>query len=172
MPEPVRIRFEDTANSVERTTIRAIIEAAFGGADEAEIVDKLRGDDGALLSLVAEVDGSIVGHLLFSRMAIDAPGGSVSAVALAPLAVRPDLQRTGIGGKLVRHGLEILRERGEKIVIVAGHPAYYPKFGFSAEKARLLVSPFPPEAFMALELAPGALDGVQGAVVYHPAFGS
>ena len=97
--------------------------------------------------------------------------GLVSAVALAPLAVHPDHQRKRIGGLLVQHGLELLRGRGEKIVIVVGHPDYYPRFGFSREKARSLESPFPAEAFMAIELSTGALDGVRGTVVYPTAFG-
>ncbi|HEY7854873.1 MAG TPA: hypothetical protein VIC32_00395 [Terriglobales bacterium] len=68
-------------------------------------------------------------------------------------------------------GLAMLRERDEKIVIVAGHPDYYPKFGFSTEQAAGLESPFPREAFMAIELCRGALDGIRGVVVYAPPFG-
>jgi putative acetyltransferase len=65
----------------------------------------------------------------------------------------------------------LLQDRGERIVIVLGHPEYYPRFGFSTAKAKSLESPFPPEAFMAMELSPGALEGVQGRVIYPPAFG-
>jgi putative acetyltransferase len=124
-----------------------------------------------LASHVAELDKRIVGHILFSRMTIQTTRGPVSAVALAPMAVLPEHQRQGIGGKLIRHGLERLRTRGEQIVIVVGHPDYYPRFGFSSHKACCLVSPFPPEAFMAIELIPGALDGVRGEVKYPDAFG-
>jgi len=166
----VHIRTEDSGNLGERSTIRAVNEAAFGGSGEADLVDELR-DEHALLSLVAELDGAIVGHILFSRMSVRASAALVSAVALAPLAVHPDHQHKGIGGRLVRHGLELLRARGEKIVIVVGHPGYYPRFGFSTGKAKLLEGPFPSEAFMALELSEGALDGIQGPVVYPPAFG-
>jgi putative acetyltransferase len=87
------------------------------------------------------------------------------------VAVCPDHQRKGIGSRLIQRGLELIRERGEEIVIVAGHPEYYPRFGFSAEKAAPLQSPFPSEAFMAMELRPGALQGMRGSVVYPPAFG-
>jgi putative acetyltransferase len=104
-------------------------------------------------------------------MWIDTPAGSIAAVALAPVAVLPEHQRRGIGGLLIRHGLELLRDRGERIVIVVGHPDYYPRFGFSPEKAKALKSPFPPEAFMAMELSTGALDGIHGTVVYPAAFG-
>lgn len=151
--------------------IRAVTEAAFAGPEEADLVDQLRGSEYALVSLVAELDGSPVGHVMFSRMWIDNSTGLVSAVALAPVAVRPERQRQGIGSRLIQHGLKMMRDRAERIVIVAGHPNYYPRFGFSTEKARFLRSPFPPEAFMAMELSAGALDGIEGSVVYPPAFG-
>ena len=167
----VCIRIENTEIVDERATIRAIIAAAFGRSDEADLVDKLRADEHALISLVALLDGGIVGHIMFSRMWINTPSGLVSAVALAPLAVLPEHQRKGIGGLLIRHGLDLLRGRGERIVIVVGDPDYYPRFGFSPDKAKLLESPFPAEAFMAMELSAGALDEMQGRVVYPQAFG-
>ena len=170
--DSVNIRVEDNDSFEERSVIRTINEAAFGGPDEADLVDKLRADGHALISLVAELDGGLVGHILFSRMWIRRQTGVlVSAVALAPVAVLPAHQRRGIGGRLVRYGLELLRGRGEKIAIVVGHPDYYPRFGFSTEKAQSLESPFPKEAFMAIELNTGALDGVQGSVLYPAAFG-
>lgn len=165
------IRLENRESLDDRSEIRAIIEAAFGGPEEADLVDQLRGSEHLLISLVAEVDGSLVGHILFSRMWIDTSTGLVSAVALAPVAVRPDRQREGTGSRLIQHGLGLLRDRGERIVIVVGHPDYYPRFGFSREKAKFLHSPFPPEVFMAMELSPGALDGIRGSVVYPAAFG-
>jgi len=167
---PVHIRIE-TSESHERSMIRAINEAAFGGSEEADLVDSLRVDDHALISLVAERGARLVSHIMFSRMWINTSIGLVDAVALAPVAVHPDHQRQGIGRQLILHGLELLRGRGEKIVIVVGHPEYYPRFGFSTAKARLLESPFPQEAFMAMELSAGALDGIQGSVVYPTAFG-
>jgi putative acetyltransferase len=168
----VHIRVENSESLEERSLIRTINEAAFGSSDEADLVDKLRAEGHALISLVAEFDAGMVGHILFSRMWIRSPSGAlVSAVALAPVAVLPEHQRRGIGGRLVRHGLELLQGRGEKIAIVVGHPDYYPRFGFSTEKARSLESPFPREAFMAIELSTGALQGIRGAVVYPPAFG-
>jgi len=170
--DSVIIRVEDSDSVEERALIRAINKAAFGGPDEADLVDKLRADGHALISLVAELGGSLVVHILFSRMWIRSQTGAlVSAVALAPVAVLPEHQRRGIGGRLVRDGLELMRAGGEKIAIVVGHPDYYPKFGFSTEKTQSLQSPFPAEAFMAIELSMGALDGVKGAVVYPAAFG-
>ena len=167
----VHIRAESAGDQDERARIHSVQAAAFGRAAEADLVDQLRAGGHSLISLVAEVDKCVVGHILFSRMRIKAPRGSISAVALAPVAVLPEHQRQGIGGLLIRHGLELLRSRGERIVIVLGHPAYYPKFGFSADKAKMLESPFPPEAFMAMELCAGALDGVRGPVIYPPPFG-
>jgi putative acetyltransferase len=145
-------------------------EAAFGQQDEADLVDNLRSAGAVLVSLVAEVNTKIVGHILFSRMSVETADRSIPAVALAPVAVLPEHQRQRIGERLIREGLNMLREQGEHIVIVVGHPDYYPRFGFSTEKARFLESPFPAEAFMAIELSPGALDGVHGKVVYPAAF--
>jgi len=166
----IHIRIEDSGNPGERSVIRAVNTAAFGGSEEADLVDKLRAEH-ALISLVGELNAAVVGHIMFSRMWINIPAGSIAAVALAPVAVLPEYQRRGIGGLLIRHGLELLRDRGERIVIVVGHPNYYPRFGFSTEKAKSLKSPFPPEAFMAMELSTGALDGIHGTVVYPAAFG-
>jgi putative acetyltransferase len=151
----------------DRDAIHAVNEAAFGQPDEATLVDRLRDDGAILLSLVAEIDSEIAGHILFTRMfAADVP-----AVALAPVAVAPAHQNHGAGSALIRAGLELLRDFGERIVIVVGHADYYRRFGFSTELARDLESPFPRDVFMALELIPGALDGVRGPVRYAAAFG-
>jgi putative acetyltransferase len=151
--------------------VRKVNEAAFERSDEADLSDRLRQEGVVLLSLVAELDSQIVGHIMFSRMTVETAQGPVGAVSLAPMAVLPDRQGRQVGSQLVRRGLAELRDRGEQIVIVLGHKQYYPRFGFSPEKARRLVSPFPPEAFMALELSEGALAGVDGTVKYLGAFG-
>jgi len=151
--------------------IRKVNEAAFGRADEADLIDGLRHERAVLLSLVVELEGKIIGHILFSRMSVETAQGPVAAASLAPMAVLPEHQGRQVGSQLVRQGLAELRERGERIVIVLGHEAYYPRFGFSTEKAKHLASPFPPQAFMALELSEDALAGVQGVVKYPSAFG-
>jgi putative acetyltransferase len=166
----VIVRGENAEDSEERSVIHSINKAAFGSHDEADLVDELRIEGVVLVALVAEIQQQIVGHILFSRMSIETTDGSVPATALAPMAVLPEHQRQGIGGRLVRYGLHLLRERGEQIVIVVGHPNYYPRFGFSSETARSLESPFPQDAFMAMELSPGALEGVRGRVRYPAAF--
>ncbi|HTB18851.1 MAG TPA: N-acetyltransferase [Bryobacteraceae bacterium] len=155
----------------DQQLVRHVNEAAFGRSDEADLIDGLREEGAVLLSLVAEVNGQIVGHILFSRMIVETRQVSLAAVSLAPMAVLPEHQGRKVGSQLVRRGLAELLKRGERIVIVLGHKNYYPRFGFTAEKARYLASPFPPEAFMALELADGALDGIHGTVKYPAAFG-
>ena len=157
--------------ATDHSMIRQVNQAAFGGAEESDLVESLRREGVVLLSLVAELDRRIVGHILFSRMSIETPAAVIAAVALAPLAVLPAYQRQGIGGSLIRDGLDALRGLGERFVIVVGHPAYYPRFGFSTELARALESPFPPDAFMALQLSPGAFDSIRGRVRYPRAFG-
>ena len=151
--------------------VRKVNEAAFERSDEADLIDRLRQEGVVLLSLVAELGSQIVGHIMFSRMTVETAQGPVAAVSLAPMAVLPDRQGRQVGSQLVRRGLAELRDRGEQIVIVLGHEKYYPRFGFSPEKARRLVSPFPPEAFMALELSKGALASLDGTVKYPRAFG-
>ena len=162
------IRYENPADT---PAIRSIHHTAFGRPDEADLVDSLRAEGVIVLSLVAESREQAIGHILFSRMSIDTPTSSIPAVSLAPLAVLPAHQRQGIGEQLIRRGLAILREQGERIVIVLGHPNYYPRFGFSTHNTRNLQSPFPPHALMALELSPRSLDGIGGKVRYPAAFG-
>ena len=153
--------------AADRDAVHSVNVDAFGRPDEAELIENLRAEGAVLCSLVAEEHGRVVGHILFTRMWVDA----IPAVALAPMAVLTQYQRKGVGQLLVHRGLDFLRERGERIVIVLGHPRYYPRFGFSVEMARDLESPFPPEAYMAMELQPGALAGIRGKVRYAAAFG-
>lgn len=154
----------------DRSAIRMVHEQAFGRRGEADLVDRLR-EQAMLASFVAEVEGRIAGHILFSRISIETAGESIPAVALAPLAVLPKVRRQGIGGKLIVHGLDCLRGGIEQIVFVLGPPDYYQRFGFSADEARFIESPFNPKSFMALELKPNALDNIRGKVRYPEAFG-
>ena len=150
--------------------IRIVHEQAIGRRDEADLVDRLRAQGAALASFVAEVEDRIAGHILFSRMSIKTTDQSVPAVALAPVTVMPKFQRQGIGTMLTAHGLDWLRVQNEQIVFVLGHPDYYPRFGFSTDKARFIESPFNPKSFMALELKPHTLEGIRGRVRYPAAF--
>ncbi len=151
--------------------IRSVNSFAFGQDAEARLVDALRDGGYVRCSLVADKDGQIVGHILLSDLPIITTTGTVSALALAPMAVLPVFQRQGIGSALVRRGLGVCREQGHRIVIVLGHPDFYPKFGFSMKLAVPLSSPFGGcEAWMALELVPNALEDIVGDVQYAPPF--
>jgi putative acetyltransferase len=159
--------------NADHKAIRHVNRLAFGQDDEARLVDALRDGGYLRVSLVAERAGQVVGHILFSDLPILTEAGTVPALALAPMAVLPGFQRRGIGSDLVRSGLDECRRRGHQIVVVVGHPHFYPRFGFSPKLAASLDSPFSSrEAFMALELVPGALDGVAGGVQYPPPFGA
>lgn len=145
--------------------------AAFDTTGEANLVDALREGGFVALSLVADIGGKIVGHILFSHLSIITDAGAVEAISLAPMAVLPSHQRQGIGSKLVEAGLDACRQEGHKIVVVLGHPEFYPRFGFSAELAIPLKNPFGGgEAWMAMELVPGALEGIEGQVKYPAPF--
>jgi putative acetyltransferase len=148
-------------------SVRSVLESAFGQPHESRLVDALR-DDPDCISLVAELDSQVVGHVFFTPVTV----GSFPATALGPLAVRPDRQRRGIGLRLVRAGLEACRGRGATAVFVLGHPQYYPRFGFVPASGFGIrcAFPVPDELFFALELRPDALSDVQGTVQYHAAF--
>lgn len=150
--------------------IRAVNDQAFGRPNEGLLVDYLREDGLVVLSLVAELGGELVGHILFSALSIETGGELVRAATLGPLAVVPGHQNQGIGASLTRHGLERCREFGIEAVVLLGHPTYYPRFGFSADLASHLESLYKGPAFMALELVPGALDIPTGKVIFPDAF--
>lgn len=155
--------------AADRDAVHALNAAAFGQPDEAELVDRLREQATPYLALVAEEAGEIVGHIAFTPVTVD---GATDVLGLAPMAVRPDRQRDGIGSELVRAGLAACAEAGAAAVVVLGHPAYYPRFGFAPAHTFGLRDSYgaPPEAFMALELTPGALAEATGTVHYHDAF--
>jgi putative acetyltransferase len=156
----------------DRAAIDAVNRAAFGGPDEAELVDALRAAGALVLSLVAVADGELVGHIAFSPVTIAGGGGSTPAIGLAPLAVAPGWQRRGVGTRLIAEGLDRLRAAGHRAVVVLGHPEYYPRLGFSKASGFGLRwgHPAPDEACMALELVPGGLAGVEGVVRFREEF--
>jgi putative acetyltransferase len=154
--------------------IGRLVTLAFGQDDEARLVDAIRQEEGfdPRLSLVASEDGALTGHVLLSPILIRSGSGNVPALSLAPVSVLPERQGEGIGSRLTERALETARELGHRIVVVIGHPSYYPRFGFTpAREKGLEVSwPVPDEAFMVMELAAGALEGIEGEVVFPPAF--
>lgn len=152
--------------------VRDINTLAFGQPAEAVLVDKLRANCADALSLVAD-DNGVVGHILFTPVSIDTPERRLVGMGLAPMAVHPDRQRRGIGTQLVTRGLEMLRERGYPFVVVVGHPAYYPRFGFEPASRRGLASQWegiPDEAFMVLVLDESGMAGASGVARYRTEF--
>lgn len=156
----------------DSSRIRRVNELAFGQPAEADLVEKLRQACADALSLVAG-DGAIVGHILFTPVAIEGKGRHVLGMGLAPMAVLPDRQRQGIGSQLVRRGLDILRERGCPFVVVVGHPEYYPRFGFEPASKHGLVSQWEgmrDAAFMVLILDVHARARASGVAKYRDEF--
>lgn len=153
-------------------TVRQVNTLAFGGAAEATLVDALRKSAELCISLVAVDDNQIVGHILFSEVTIESGDSASPALGLAPMAVLPEYQRQGLGSELVRAGLRECQRIGANVVVVLGHPEYYPRFGFVPASQKGLTSeyPVPDELFMVIELEPGALKGRRGLVKYRPEF--
>jgi putative acetyltransferase len=165
---PILVRPE---NNLDHQAVRQVNRLAFGQDSEARLVDALRAGVFAPVSLVAEINGQVVGHIMFSERKIVTDKGDVQALALGSMAVLPEYQRQGIGSALVRRGLEVCKEQGHLIVVVLGHADFYPRFGFSAKLAERLESPCGRgPSHMALELETAALDGVVGRLVYSPPF--
>jgi len=157
----------------DKHTVYEVNAAAFGRADEARLVDTLRPVDTTLLSLVADTEGRVVGHALFTKVAMQSENGrACPGAALGPVAVHPSQQRQGIGSALIRAGLEHLRQAGLAYCVVLGHSSYYPRFGFETSTAHGIRCQWdvPEEVFMVLPLRPGGLEGCSGVVQYAAAF--
>jgi putative acetyltransferase len=154
-------------------SVRIINERAFGQPAEADIVDKLRQNCPEALSLVAEDEGYIVGHILFTQVMVETDEKSIQGMGLAPMAVLPERQREGIGSIMVENGLKILQDRSCPFVIVLGHAEYYPRFGFKIASKHGLTSQWdgvPDEAFMVLIFDEITLEGVSGIARYRKEF--
>ncbi len=160
--------------------IYGVVEQAFGRADEAHLVNRLRAHGKARISLVATAGERLVGHILFSPVMIESATKSreargtksCEAIGLAPLAVLPEFQNQGIGSRLTEAGLEACQRQGYGAVVVLGHPNYYPRFGFVPAVQYHIKSEYdvPDEVFMILELCKGALSDCSGLVKYQPEF--
>lgn len=155
------------ARAADHAAIAQVNDLAFGKPDEAALIARLRADGDVLFEMVSATDGAVDGHILFSRLWADRPE---LFAALAPMAVHPDRQRSGLGSDLVRGGLTMLREFGARGVLVLGHPSYYPRFGFAAATAAKVKAPYAGSpAFMALALENDAFDAPL-TVIYPDAF--
>jgi putative acetyltransferase len=156
-------------------SVRKVNESAFETAEEADLVDSLRKNTNYIpeLSLVAEENNEIIGHILFTPLKILNSEVDHKLLALAPMAVLPKYQKKGIGSTLIKAGFEKARELGYKAVIVLGHPDYYPRFGFTPAEQFGINPPLEEwkEAFFAIELEKDSLKDVSGKVSYLPEFG-
>jgi putative acetyltransferase len=141
---------------------------AFGQEQEGNIVDALRSNGAALLSLVATLDDRVVGHIMYSPATI----GDVTGAALGPMAVVPEHQRLGIGSKLVEAGNQKLKAAGYPFIIVLGHPNFYPRFGFQRASSFAVKCEWdvPDEVVMLLILDEAKMQGVSGLVKYRHEF--
>ena len=151
--------------------VHSVNVSAFEAPSEANLVNALRDQARPLVSLIAEDNGAIVGHIMFSPVTLTGDP-ALKIMGLAPMAVVPEHQRKGIGSALVRAGLEQCKQLGFGAVVVLGHPAYYPRFGFSSS-ARFGIGceyEVPEEVFMVMELQAGFLRGASGTIKYHAAF--
>jgi putative acetyltransferase len=165
----VRAEQKNDAEAIDEVT-----RLAFGQEDECLLIRRIRNSPRFIpdLSLVAVKEGKIVGHILFSPIIIETAKGNIQALSLAPMAVLPAFQNRGIGSELVQEGLSRCRRLDHKIVVVIGHPDYYPRFGFILARPQGLAVafPVPDEAFMVQELVPRALESIKGTVRYPPEF--
>lgn len=157
----------------ESAAIRMVHQQAFHPSpNEAHLVELLRRAGRMTFSLVAVHEGLVVGHVAFSPVTlVPAPPTLIRGLALGPIGVLPAYQRRGIGSRLVREGLEACRESGYSFVVLLGDPQYYRRFGFVPASTYRLGNEYGAgDAFMALELQPGALRRVEGLVRYAPEF--
>jgi putative acetyltransferase len=164
----IDVRFEQP---LDAAAVRDVNEQAFGSPLEARIVESLRAVADCI-SLVATRDDRVIGHILFTPVSLE-PSVGFRVAGLGPMAVRPEDQRAGVGGQLIRAGLEACRQHGYSAVVVVGHPAYYPRFGFEPAHTRgLTLRDFdvPDDVFMVVELDAAVRDRLKGAVRYRSEF--
>ena len=164
--------FFKKATELDLNDVLRIETEAFGHSKESNLVNGLLNDDSAkpLLSLLAIDDDEAIGHILFTKVRITGNEDALSAMILAPLAILPDAQGKGVGGKLIKEGLKQLSESMVDLVFVLGHPEYYPRFGFKPAGARWFEAPYPipakdAPAWMVQELRPGIIENFSGKIV-------
>jgi len=150
--------------------IHEVNRLAFGQDQEANIIDALRTNEALLISLVAVLNGQVVGHIAYSPLSV----GEVMGAALGPMAVLPELQRKGIGSRLVRTGNQKMKDAGCPFIVVVGHASYYPRFGFTPASAQGITSEWdvPDDTFMILVLNRAKMRSVSGLAKYQREFSS
>lgn len=152
--------------------VHHVVHQAFGQQAEANLVDALRRNGKAKICLVAEDNGRVIGHILFSEVMLEAGENRLIGIGLAPLAVSPERQNEGIGSRLSEEGMSRCREAGYLFAVVLGHPEFYPRFGFVPASRFGVKSEYNvrDEVFMAMELQEGSLAGFAGVAKYQPEF--
>ncbi len=150
--------------AITEVTIAAFKNCQYGNHTEQFIIHALRAADALTVSLVADVEGIVVGHIAFSPVTISGQNGGWYGVG--PVSVRPDRQRQGIGKSLIHEGLRLLKETGAKGCVLVGDPKYYEQFGFR-NLLELILEGVPQEYFLAL---PFGQNKTQGTVVFHEGF--
>lgn len=165
--ESFRIR---TETAEDRNSIAAVHDRAFKSTGEGRLVRLIRDSDAFVsgLSIVAEQDGAIVGHALFSKIALVEEGRDLNSLSLAPVAVLPEMQNRGIGQRLIREGIERARALGFSSILVLGDPAYYSRFGFQHGLAAKVQCKYLCREFQGLELKPHSLTSLKSASAFYP----
>ena len=161
----IRLETPQDGNAIEQITIAAFAGKSYSDQTEHLIVDRLRKAGAMFVSLVADIDGKIVGHVAFSVVTIN--GEDKGWYGLGPVSVLPELQKQGIGSKLIREGLSLIREQGAQGCVLEGSPVYYQRFGFKPYRGLIYEGSPAPEYFMAL---PFFEDVPEGKVEFHSAF--
>lgn len=150
----------------DRTAILDLTARAFGQLAEVEIIEMLERDGDIMLELVADLDGKVVGHILFYPIGVF---GKLGAVGLGPMSVDPWMKRKKIGTALVNRGLEVMNESGAPLVFVLGHDWFYPRFGFTVQATEEFETPYKGPHFFALRFRFG--PPMSGRLIFPPAFG-
>lgn len=165
----MKIRAEEPRDIPE---IHAVNKNSFSTEAEAQLVDVLRKQGVPLISLVAEDNGKVCGHIAFTPVTIKGENPGKRLAGLGPMAVDPETRKKGVGRLLVEEGLKACQKAGYDAVVVLGLADYYSRFGFVPSVAYGIVSSYdvPDELFMVMELKKGGLKGVQGTVSYHDLF--
>lgn len=166
----IEIRFERPEDIDE---IRLLNERAFGQPIEGQIIDKLRKSCSEILSLVATSNNKVIGHILFSPVTLETQSGIIQGMGLGPMAVLPELQKQGIGSKLVKEGLQMMNDTNCPFIVVLGHEKYYPRFGFQRASKYGIKNQWegiPDEAFMVMILNDSVMKRVSGVVRYRDEF--